>query len=146
MLDFNPSAVVRGIGNVVREPTTLPASESGFMEDVTTYLPYVDVVSNDCYLSPCTNNIIIDEERILTSNVSETDMVSVFPPVELIKLTISLNRIGGRRCWKSIYLACSPYPPDHVFSADLCTLPRGHPYYIAYLMYDSECKTTYLRV
>jgi hypothetical protein len=97
MLDFNPSAVVRGIGNVVREPTTLPASESGFMEDVTTYLPYVDVINNDCYISRI-KRIVIDEERMLISNVSQIGYVSVFPPVELIKLTISLNRIGGRRC------------------------------------------------
>ena len=93
MLDFNPSAVMRGIGNVVREPTTIPASESGFMEDVTTYLPYVDVVKDNCYISLDVDTVvIIDEERMLVFYIHE--IVSVFPPVELIKLTISLNRIG----------------------------------------------------
>ncbi|KAG1841913.1 hypothetical protein DFJ58DRAFT_856105 [Suillus subalutaceus] len=45
MMDFNPSAVARGIGKVVREATTYHPFHKDDMS-VTTYLPYVEVVSS----------------------------------------------------------------------------------------------------
>jgi hypothetical protein len=49
MVDFNPSAEACGIGKVIWEPTTIPTRgpTHSFMEDVTTYLPYVEVLNND---------------------------------------------------------------------------------------------------
>lgn len=47
MYDFNPSAVARDIGKVVRKPTTFLKSSSTFEQDVTTCLPFVEVVYYD---------------------------------------------------------------------------------------------------
>ncbi|KAG0700326.1 hypothetical protein DFH29DRAFT_637304 [Suillus ampliporus] len=61
MADFNPSAVARGIGNVVREPTT----STGLQPDVqvTTYLPFVEVV-RECIISGSLWDIVLDEEKM----------------------------------------------------------------------------------
>ncbi|KAJ8595044.1 hypothetical protein M405DRAFT_807914, partial [Rhizopogon salebrosus TDB-379] len=64
MTDFNPSAVARGIGKVVREPTTIPASMYRFTQDVTTFLPYVEMVDNDRHFDSFLDRIIVDEERV----------------------------------------------------------------------------------
>ncbi|OJA18340.1 hypothetical protein AZE42_06207 [Rhizopogon vesiculosus] len=48
MTDFNPSAVARGIG-----------------KDVTTYLPYVEVVNSDRNFAGLLEDIILDEEKVL---------------------------------------------------------------------------------
>ncbi|KAG0693283.1 hypothetical protein DFH29DRAFT_406880 [Suillus ampliporus] len=70
MTDFNPSAVARGIGKVVREPTTL----SGHRPDmeVTTYLPFVEVV-HDHVFDVSLWNIILDEERMLLLTQPRTE-------------------------------------------------------------------------
>jgi len=49
MTDLSPSAVMCGIGKVVRELTTVPTRKStySFTEDVTAYLPYVEMVNNE---------------------------------------------------------------------------------------------------
>ena len=92
MTDFNPSAVARGIGKVVREPTTFPVSMSSFTEDVTTYLPYVEVV-NDRRFPRLIDRVILDEERVLmftSTRVGTT--VGALSAVDIMKLTISLSR------------------------------------------------------
>jgi hypothetical protein len=94
MTDFNPSAVARGIGKVIQDPTTLLASRYGFTQDVTTHLPYVEVVNNDRDFDFSLRRIILDEEKILIFTLPHTT-ASELPPVELtMKLTISLNRSG----------------------------------------------------
>ncbi|OAX36066.1 hypothetical protein K503DRAFT_867825 [Rhizopogon vinicolor AM-OR11-026] len=65
MTDFNPSAVARGIGKVVREPTTFPTSMYSFTQDVTTYLPYMEVVNNDRNFTGFLEDIILDEEKVV---------------------------------------------------------------------------------
>ncbi|OAX40600.1 hypothetical protein K503DRAFT_597169 [Rhizopogon vinicolor AM-OR11-026] len=72
MTDFNPSAVARGIGKVVQDPTTLLASRYGFTQDVTTYLPYVEVVNNDRDFDFSLRRIILDEEKILIFTLPHT--------------------------------------------------------------------------
>ncbi|OAX31340.1 hypothetical protein K503DRAFT_806139 [Rhizopogon vinicolor AM-OR11-026] len=66
MADFNPSAVARAVGKVVREPMVIPTRlMNNFTEDVTTYLPYVEVVNNDREFDGTLWNIILDEEKML---------------------------------------------------------------------------------
>ncbi|OAX31178.1 hypothetical protein K503DRAFT_870733 [Rhizopogon vinicolor AM-OR11-026] len=66
MADFNPSAVARGVGKIVREPTTIPTrSMNSFTEDVTTHLPYVEVVNNDREFDGTLWDVILDEEKVL---------------------------------------------------------------------------------
>ncbi|KAG2124222.1 hypothetical protein DEU56DRAFT_597566 [Suillus clintonianus] len=69
MMDFNPSAVARGVGKVVKEAITF--------EDVTTYLPYVEVVNDRVFDYP--RAIIVDEERLLvfTDTKPETDTMNL---------------------------------------------------------------------
>jgi hypothetical protein len=83
MIDFNPSAVARGIGKVVREHTTFSWHNKNLEQylPVTTYLPYAEVV-NDRTLD--TFDVKLDEEKV----VMFLD-VSVFLPVEAMKLNIS---------------------------------------------------------
>jgi hypothetical protein len=90
MTDFNPSAVARGIGKVVREPTTFPTSIYSFLQDVTTFLPYVEVVNNDRDFSSLWD-IILDEERVLIFTQADAT-VSVFLPTEPRMIPTSLNR------------------------------------------------------
>jgi len=92
MTDFNPSAVARGIGKVVREPTI----SSGFLPgvDVTTCLPFVDV-DYDLTFDDAIHDILLDEERIVAFTRAKTEPVSVFMAVELMKLTISLKVENG---------------------------------------------------
>jgi hypothetical protein len=90
MYDFNPSAVARGIGEVVRKPTTFPSSIHGFKQDVTTCLPYVKVVNYDRRFTESFDSVVLDEEKVLIFNIAN---VSLSPPVELMKSTISLRRI-----------------------------------------------------
>jgi hypothetical protein len=96
MADFNPSAVARGIGNVVRVPTTIPTRRPpyrySFTEDVTTYLPYVEVVNNDRDFDGSLWDIVLDDEKVLIFTRTNTATVSVFLPVKLMKITTSLNR------------------------------------------------------
>ncbi|KAG2344394.1 hypothetical protein BDR05DRAFT_989245 [Suillus weaverae] len=87
MMDFNPSAVARGIGKVVREATTYHRFHRDAMS-VTTYLPYVEVVSS-CILHVRPLAFASEEEQVA---LLEQPM-SVLPPVELMKLNISLSRI-----------------------------------------------------
>jgi hypothetical protein len=87
MANFNPSAVARGIGNVVREPTTiLKRSMDSFTEDVTTYLPYVEVVNNDRNFDHSLCCLKLDEEKIVLFTRTNTATVSVFVPVEPMKI------------------------------------------------------------
>ncbi|KAG1748404.1 uncharacterized protein EDB91DRAFT_878106 [Suillus paluster] len=60
--DFNPSAVARGMGNVVREPTI----STGLKPDiqVTTYLPFVEVVRK-CVIHGSLWDIVLDEEGMV---------------------------------------------------------------------------------
>jgi hypothetical protein len=88
MADFNPSAVERGIGTVVRNPTTFPKSTYHFTEDVTTYLPYVEEVNNDRPIDGRLRHIVMDEERVLIFTRVNTEIVSVFPPVERTRITM----------------------------------------------------------
>jgi hypothetical protein len=62
MLDFNPSAVACGIGKVVREATTYHPHVEEDMP-VTTYLPYVEVVSS-CILHNHAIGFALDEEQV----------------------------------------------------------------------------------
>ncbi|KAG2068463.1 hypothetical protein BDR04DRAFT_1232783 [Suillus decipiens] len=62
MTDFNPSAVARGIGKVVREATTYYPFHKDFTP-VTTYLPYVEVVSS-CILHSRPVTLVLDEEQV----------------------------------------------------------------------------------
>ncbi|KAJ8588680.1 hypothetical protein M405DRAFT_882033 [Rhizopogon salebrosus TDB-379] len=62
MLDFNPSAMARGIGKVVRGSTF-----EGYQMDwreVVASLPYVEVVNNRVF-GASIRDIILDEERML---------------------------------------------------------------------------------
>ncbi|OJA18339.1 hypothetical protein AZE42_06206 [Rhizopogon vesiculosus] len=80
MADFNPSAVARGVGKIVREPTTIPiGSMNSFTEDVTTYLPYVEVVNNDHEFGTLWD-IILDEDKMLIitpANVASEQAIDV---------------------------------------------------------------------
>jgi len=91
MTDFNPSAVARGIGKVVREPTTFPTSIYSFLQDVTTFLPYIEVVNNDRDFDSSLRDIILDEERVLIFTRAGMT-VSVFLPTEPSMIPTSLNR------------------------------------------------------
>jgi len=83
MTDFNPSAVARGVGKVVREPTTIPASMYGFTQDVTTYLPYTEAVDN--HARPfCLYGVLVDEERILILTRANTSDSEWMVGVEII--------------------------------------------------------------
>lgn len=62
-MDFNPSAVARGIGKVVREATTYHRFHRDAMS-VTTYLPYVEVVSS-CILHVRPLAFASDEEPVV---------------------------------------------------------------------------------
>ncbi|KAG0700087.1 hypothetical protein DFH29DRAFT_651373 [Suillus ampliporus] len=69
VMDFNPSAVARGFGKVVREATTIntplsPHSNPEQYIEATTYLPYVEVVG-DRILNYCPSNVTVDEEQVL---------------------------------------------------------------------------------
>ncbi|KAG0700345.1 hypothetical protein DFH29DRAFT_932677 [Suillus ampliporus] len=72
MADFNPSAVARGIGNVVRKPTT----STGLHPDtqVTTYLPFVEVV-RECDIDGFIWDVVLDEKNmvILTEPAIESE-------------------------------------------------------------------------
>jgi hypothetical protein len=64
MMDFNPSAVARGIGKVVQERRTSSRHKNNCEQylPVTTYLPYVEVV-NDHTLNFV--DVRLDEERVV---------------------------------------------------------------------------------
>ncbi|KAG2142969.1 hypothetical protein DEU56DRAFT_900305 [Suillus clintonianus] len=71
MMDFNPSAVARGIGKVVRKPT----SSMGLQQDmqVRTYLPFVEVVHDQVFDgSPW--SIAVNEEVVVV--ITELKMKS----------------------------------------------------------------------
>jgi hypothetical protein len=89
MTDFNPSAVARGIGKVVRELTTFPETTYHFTQDVTTYLPYVEVINNDRPFDISLEGIVLDEEKILVFTRVKPEIVCVFPPVDQTKLIIA---------------------------------------------------------
>ncbi|KAG1729959.1 uncharacterized protein EDB91DRAFT_798765 [Suillus paluster] len=74
MTDFNPSAVARGIGKVVQEPTTTTLELD---VPITTYLPFVEVVHDQC-LDASLWNIVLDEEKmvILTLPTTESTVVT----------------------------------------------------------------------
>jgi hypothetical protein len=76
MYDFNPSAVTRGIGKVVREPTTFPTSRYAFKQDVTTCLPYVEVANNYREFDRSFYDITLDEEKVLIFSRLNTESVS----------------------------------------------------------------------
>jgi len=58
--DFNPSAVARDIGRVVRGPSTSEVCG----QNVTTYLPYVEVANHRILSDDC-HDIIMNEEKML---------------------------------------------------------------------------------
>ncbi|KAG2139861.1 uncharacterized protein EDB93DRAFT_1106056 [Suillus bovinus] len=62
MTDFNPSAVARGIGKVIREPTTLLGLQPDMQ--VTTYLPFVEVSHDRAFDAPLWD-IKLDEETMV---------------------------------------------------------------------------------
>jgi len=64
MQDFNPSTVACGIGKVVRKSTSFPLPQIKFEQylRVTTYLPYVEVVSDHTLQ---TSNVMLDEEMVV---------------------------------------------------------------------------------
>jgi hypothetical protein len=103
MTDFNPSAVARGIGKVVREPTILKTHDPIYMQDVTTYLPYVEVVNDRIFNVRVCSIILNEESMLLFTTEPGFESVSVFPLVERPGVTISSNR--SRRLLR--YLACS---------------------------------------
>jgi len=70
MLDFHRSSVTRGIGKVVREPTTI-CKLPGFLGDIATYLPYVEVCDNYEFEGTLWE-IILDEEKVLVWVDSES--------------------------------------------------------------------------
>ena len=82
MTDFNPSAVARGIGKVVREPTTLKTPDPMYMQDVTTYLPYVEMVNDRIFNVRVCSIILNEESMLLFTTEPEFELVSVFLPVE----------------------------------------------------------------
>ncbi|KAG1717273.1 hypothetical protein EDB19DRAFT_2033029 [Suillus lakei] len=61
MMDFNPSAVARGIGNVITQPTTSVRSPPDM--PVMTYLPFVEVSDDNFYCGDLLE-IILDEEQM----------------------------------------------------------------------------------
>ncbi|KAG1749655.1 uncharacterized protein EDB91DRAFT_757242 [Suillus paluster] len=90
MMDFNPSAVARGIGKVVRERTTYPRRTLHHEQyvPVTTYLPYVEVVG-EVMIDPCaTFSVLLDEEVVSIFTVCWCNNVCVFPPDKPMKLTV----------------------------------------------------------
>jgi hypothetical protein len=91
MLDFNPSAMARGIGKVVRG-STFEGYPMDWWEAVAS-LPYVEVVNNRVF-DASIRNIILDEERMLIFSQARGGTVSVLLSYWLISLTISLNRWG----------------------------------------------------
>ncbi|KAG0703934.1 hypothetical protein DFH29DRAFT_1078690 [Suillus ampliporus] len=68
MVDFNPCAIARGIGKVVREPSSTDFDSE---DVVTTYLPYMEVVS-DLVFDGSPIDIILNEERLLVFAVMRT--------------------------------------------------------------------------
>jgi len=93
MTDFNPAAVARGVGRVVREPTICKPSR--YLPDhiVTTSLPYLEVVNDHIFDAKKMElyNIMVDEEKVsIFSRKSES--VSLFPACRADELTISLDR------------------------------------------------------
>ncbi|KAG1753562.1 uncharacterized protein EDB91DRAFT_1242542 [Suillus paluster] len=85
MSDFNPSAVARGIGKVVREPKTFPASVYGFTQDVATYLPYVEMRSYRDF-DDSLEDIILDEESVLLFTRATTEENGRMLDVEIIDM------------------------------------------------------------
>ncbi|KAG1737975.1 hypothetical protein EDB19DRAFT_2039741 [Suillus lakei] len=73
MMDFNPSAVARGIGKVISQPMMTCVRSLPDM-DVTTYLPFVEV-SDDKFYHGCLWEIVLDEEKmaILTLPAIESE-------------------------------------------------------------------------
>jgi hypothetical protein len=109
MTDFNPSAVARGVGKVVREPTLIP-SGNGFTQDVMTYLPYMEVV-NDYRYPFVLHGILVDEERILILTQADTS-VGVSLPGELMKLMNSLSigvDLGCQDNWHVVHVYVCMY-------------------------------------
>ncbi|KAG1818665.1 uncharacterized protein BJ212DRAFT_1497621 [Suillus subaureus] len=69
MMDFNTSAVARGIGKVVREATTYHSFNKDEMS-VTTYLPYIEAISS-CILHNNALSFALDEEQVALLEQSE---------------------------------------------------------------------------
>ncbi|KAG0701569.1 hypothetical protein DFH29DRAFT_1050180 [Suillus ampliporus] len=68
MTDFNPSAVARGIGKVVRKPSSINFG------NMTTWLPYVELV-NDRVFPDSLDDIILDEEKLLVFTKANDETV-----------------------------------------------------------------------
>ncbi|KAG1873953.1 hypothetical protein F4604DRAFT_1766107 [Suillus subluteus] len=64
MADFNPSAVARGIGKVIREPTISAPVPLWPDTQVTTYLPFVEVSYDRTFNTPVWD-ITLDEETMV---------------------------------------------------------------------------------
>ncbi|KAG1755546.1 hypothetical protein EDB19DRAFT_413455 [Suillus lakei] len=81
MMDFNPLAVKyrQGLGQVVKEPSTIKISEWG--KDITTSLPYVEVVLDRRFGSCTLDEIWVDKDRIyllkMTQEVNSTDQLEL---------------------------------------------------------------------
>ncbi|KAG1737983.1 hypothetical protein EDB19DRAFT_2025492 [Suillus lakei] len=80
MMDFNPSAVARGIGKVITQPTTSVCSLPDM--PVTTYLPFVEV-SDDKFYHGDLLELVLDEEQLA---------ILTFPTIR--SPTISPNILG----------------------------------------------------
>ncbi|KAG2156197.1 hypothetical protein DEU56DRAFT_906368 [Suillus clintonianus] len=81
MMDFNPLAVKcrQGLGRVVKESSTIKISEWG--EDVTSSLPYVEIVLDRRFGSCTLDDIWVDKDRIyllkMTQEVNGTDQLEL---------------------------------------------------------------------
>ncbi|KAG2040858.1 hypothetical protein BDR03DRAFT_68403 [Suillus americanus] len=77
MADFNPSAVARGIGKVIREPTI--SGSVGLWSDapVKTYLPFVEV-SHDRFFNALLWDITLDEETMVLFTQPTIESVGIF--------------------------------------------------------------------
>jgi hypothetical protein len=130
MTDFNPSAVARGVGKVVREPTIIP-SGNGFTQDVTTYLPCMEVI-NDYWYPFVLHGILVDEEEVLIFTRADAS-VGVSLPGELMKLINSLSIGVDHGCqdiWHVVHVYVCTSKMDIVACEQVCAYPSRLPHFI----------------
>ena len=136
MANFNPSAVARGMGKVVREPSTFHLGNPLHRVLVTTYLPYVAVESY--HLGDCPYDIILDEEKLLfftelsvsvfcLSSKCNRHIAHAFPETSsIINMIISHVSHLSRPRRRALCLR-----DERVTSPRRCTLPnRCHCYFL----------------
>ncbi|KAG2148775.1 hypothetical protein DEU56DRAFT_80124 [Suillus clintonianus] len=86
MADFNPFTVARGVGKVVREPSSMDPEVS----DVITHLPYMEVASNRVFDGDL-DDIIMNEEKLLVFTNNNNTERSLFD--ERIAIDINVDII-----------------------------------------------------